>query len=563
MADEYWIDIIHQRPKKRGDVLGADDYVIIPQHVGDRSFQAVGDREFAAVGKKYRLAAEVETVGGPHHHHRSHSRRYWQQPLFYTVDYGEVPVNVSYEDNDIPDDVSGPMKKKYPKSLLPGQHLTVGNCLESPNGRAMLKMQKDGNLVLYAVTTNAGLYPLWYTGVNPGIVKAGMQTDGNLVLSGKDNHPYWNTGTAGHPGARLELQDDGNLVIYQGGTALWSSQTNGFRKAHGLADLVGDITHGINEGIASIPIAGPLIHGAIQLNPVTALGGMTARVLSGERIDHAFLDTAKEQVRAVKEIAPYVKTVMSFVPGVGTGLAAAIAAGTALAEGRSITDAVLEGLAGAVPGGQLGKSVFTGVVALTHGNSLSSVVLDKVKEQLPANVRQAVDTAVNVAQGKNVREAVLQAIRANIPGDVKKALDIGAAVGVARNAQSAVINAVTKPEVINKLASLPVPKELAAFVPHGAEQKAFKVAAQLLSHKGVTPHAVAAARAKFQVHERAGFDHAIKAVKSVRNPQHTSLVRGGLVTRGNWKAVKAGTKGAIPGRLVVGKQITHGHFVRV
>jgi hypothetical protein len=67
---------------------------------------------------------------------------------------------------------------------------------------------------------------LWATGTDG---KNGyamwMQTDGNLVLYSPYGFPLWSSKTDDHPGAYLALQDDGNLVIYGGKEALWSSNT--------------------------------------------------------------------------------------------------------------------------------------------------------------------------------------------------------------------------------------------------------------------------------------------------------------------------------------------------
>lgn len=52
-----------------------------------------------------------------------------------------------------------------------------------------------------------------------------MQGDGNLVLYGTAGQALWNSRTAGKPNARLVLQDDGNLVLYSGASAVWSSGT--------------------------------------------------------------------------------------------------------------------------------------------------------------------------------------------------------------------------------------------------------------------------------------------------------------------------------------------------
>ena len=54
-----------------------------------------------------------------------------------------------------------------------------------------------------------------------------MQTDGNLVLY-EGATPLWSSNTAGTAGALAVMQDDGNFVVYTGsGTALWSSVTAG------------------------------------------------------------------------------------------------------------------------------------------------------------------------------------------------------------------------------------------------------------------------------------------------------------------------------------------------
>jgi hypothetical protein len=54
-----------------------------------------------------------------------------------------------------------------------------------------------------------------------------MQNDGNLVLYGH-GRAVWNSKTAGHSGAYLVVQGDGNIVIYdRSGKALWNTRTVG------------------------------------------------------------------------------------------------------------------------------------------------------------------------------------------------------------------------------------------------------------------------------------------------------------------------------------------------
>ncbi len=103
--------------------------------------------------------------------------------------------------------------------LLPGQSLAVGAGLRSPDGRTTAQVQGDGNVVVYR-----GATPLWATRTAAPIVRLDLQTDGNLVVYDRAGRPLWWTGTYAPAGVRLVLQDDGNLVLSsRGGLPLWSS----------------------------------------------------------------------------------------------------------------------------------------------------------------------------------------------------------------------------------------------------------------------------------------------------------------------------------------------------
>jgi hypothetical protein len=60
-----------------------------------------------------------------------------------------------------------------------------------------------------------------------------MQNDGNLVVYDGGNALY-STGSHGSVNSRLVLQDDGNLVIHpdSGGSVIWSSNT--YRQAYAM-----------------------------------------------------------------------------------------------------------------------------------------------------------------------------------------------------------------------------------------------------------------------------------------------------------------------------------------
>jgi Putative peptidoglycan binding domain len=101
-----------------------------------------------------------------------------------------------------------------PGQLNPGQQITSGTQIASPDGKYALQMQSDGNLVLRA----PGNIPIGDTRTagNGGAI-AVMQTDGNFVLRAPGNIPVWASGTDGHPGTVLQVQDDGNVVLYAPG----------------------------------------------------------------------------------------------------------------------------------------------------------------------------------------------------------------------------------------------------------------------------------------------------------------------------------------------------------
>jgi hypothetical protein len=100
-----------------------------------------------------------------------------------------------------------------------------------------LSFQQDGNLVLYVIDTASlpaditkGKYlkPIWATGTNNlkdgKVVRAEMQTDGNLVLYDDKGRARWGAlypSAVGHAGCFLRCQDDGNLVIYSPTAVVW------------------------------------------------------------------------------------------------------------------------------------------------------------------------------------------------------------------------------------------------------------------------------------------------------------------------------------------------------
>lgn len=88
---------------------------------------------------------------------------------------------------------------------------------------ARLVMQTDGNLVVYDEHGRGR----WASHTEGTGYRADFQTDGNFVVytKGTPRRAVWSSGTGGHPGARLRVQDDGNVVIYDGSQAIWNTGT--------------------------------------------------------------------------------------------------------------------------------------------------------------------------------------------------------------------------------------------------------------------------------------------------------------------------------------------------
>ena len=104
--------------------------------------------------------------------------------------------------------------------LNPNETLRTNQSRQSGDGRYLLIMQTDGNLVLYA----PGSQPIWAsnTAGNPGAWTIMQASDGNLVVYSAANKPLWASNTAGNPGAYLAVQNDSNLVIYNGARPIWA-----------------------------------------------------------------------------------------------------------------------------------------------------------------------------------------------------------------------------------------------------------------------------------------------------------------------------------------------------
>lgn len=102
--------------------------------------------------------------------------------------------------------------------IAPGRHWSVG--------KYVLHFTGSGNLELW---NSAARRLLWQSGTRGvSVAKMAMQEDGNLVIYDRSGRPLWSSGTDGNDSAYLTLQEDGNVVIYsQDNRPLWNTATRG------------------------------------------------------------------------------------------------------------------------------------------------------------------------------------------------------------------------------------------------------------------------------------------------------------------------------------------------
>jgi hypothetical protein len=105
-----------------------------------------------------------------------------------------------------------------PEELHSGDVMCPNNIVWADGGRYMLKMQADGNLVLYhlAQHLNPGSADrvMWaWKGAGPGAT-ATMRWYGRFEYLFPNSENYMRRSLAAPPASFLKVQDDGKLVIY-------------------------------------------------------------------------------------------------------------------------------------------------------------------------------------------------------------------------------------------------------------------------------------------------------------------------------------------------------------
>jgi hypothetical protein len=92
-------------------------------------------------------------------------------------------------------------------------------CITSPQGQYMLWMAPTGPLFIYDLAHGVGTWGATGTGNNSGAT-ATLQSDGNFVVYSAAGTALWNSGTNGTNATLLNMEDNGQIILYR---PVWQS----------------------------------------------------------------------------------------------------------------------------------------------------------------------------------------------------------------------------------------------------------------------------------------------------------------------------------------------------
>jgi hypothetical protein len=131
--------------------------------------------------------------------------------------------------------------------LFTGQTLASGQVVASPDNHYELVMGGDGNLVEYVTNPHGTPRAVYSTGTggNPGAF-ATLEPTGALVVFTAAGAPLWSNNATATGCTNLDLQTDGNLVLYNSNDdAYWAANTESHVMAPGDELVAGQIIFGV------------------------------------------------------------------------------------------------------------------------------------------------------------------------------------------------------------------------------------------------------------------------------------------------------------------------------
>lgn len=205
----------------------------------------------------------------------------------------------------------------------------------------------------------------------------------------------------------------------------------------GVARFIGHTATSALHTVEKIPVLGTIVKAEATL--LTLPQQAAIQLIQGKRIDKIAVDEFHKAINAVHTLAPYVQTVISFVPGIGQGISAGIGGALALASGKPITEAMMEAVKSAIPGGPLAQSAFSVAHDVMLGKRIDTIALNAlpISDQQKKLLAQGLEAAKKLAHGEKVDQVLIDTALKQLPPTIQKAVQIGTAIGHARNLQQA------------------------------------------------------------------------------------------------------------------------------
>lgn len=205
-------------------------------------------------------------------------------------------------------------------------------------------------------------------------------------------------------------------------------------KAIKVTRLPGDF---VADKVKNVPVVGSVYGAVHRLSNLPST--ITIGILEGGRIDKVAISNLKQSLQDAKTIGPWAQTVVSFVPGIGTGISAAIGAGLALADGRPISQAMIQAVKGALPGGATAQIAFGVAQGALERKPIDQIAINAlpISDQQKRILTQGLQAAKDIASGKNVSHAIVDNAIKSLPPQYAKAVQVGMAIGHAKSLQDA------------------------------------------------------------------------------------------------------------------------------
>lgn len=306
-----------------------------------------------------------------------------------------------------------------------------------------------------------------------------------------------------------------DLVVHASGRRMGSDfGWNPFHTIKSVINTAAGAAKKVDSTIEQVPVVGKGLHAIYDVGPA-GLITTAADIAKGERIDKAVIGRFKNQIRDVKDVAPYAQTVVSFVPGIGQGVSGAIGAASALASGKPISEAMIVAVKESLPGGPLAAAALDAGIAAAQGKPITEIVIAglPIPDDQKKMVHQGLNAVNDIAHGKRIDHVLVDNALKSLPPQYQKAISTGIALGHAKNLQDAMKTAVkgAVPQLaeigLSKIAEDPVFKAGIHSLTDDAKN-GFKIGAGMVNFK-VNSTEFNAIRGRLTPHQKEGFDIAV------------------------------------------------------